>query len=130
VLDLGTDPLVLPHSGYDLVYYEYEHPAGLVSMDWVIVQVGPTANGPWTTVFNWGDDVADTNSNIAAYSADGEQDNELIPTAAFYGTTYLTGITLDLDGLLSPGSYPWVRLYSPLGGGNDGAHIDAIQVLP
>lgn len=121
---------MLPHAGYDLVDYELEQPAGFVSMDWVIIEVGPSANGPWTTVFNWGDDVPDMHSNIAAYSADGELDNELIPTSALYGTTYKTGIALDVDGLLPPGSYQWVRIYSPFGGENDGSHVDAIQVLP
>jgi hypothetical protein len=130
VLDLGINPIVVPHSGYDLVDYELENPPGVVSMDWVIIDAGPTAGGPWITVFNWGDDVADMNSNLAAYGADGEGDNENIPTSAFYGTTYMTGIAIDVDGLLAPGSYQWVRIRSPLGGGNDGSHVDAIQVLP
>jgi hypothetical protein len=130
ILDLGAAPLILPHPGYDLVDYELEQPAGVVSMDWVIIEVGPTADGPWTTVFNWGDDIPDTNSNVATYSADGELDNELFPTSALFGSTYMTGIALDVDGLLPPGVYSWVRILSPFGGGNDGSHIDAIQVLP
>jgi hypothetical protein len=99
-------------------------------MDWVILEVGLSDNGPWTVVFNWGDDIPDTHSNIATYSADGELDNEVIPTSAFFGSTYMTGIALDVDGLLPSGSYQWVRIISPFGGGNDGSHVDAIQVLP
>jgi hypothetical protein len=131
ILDLGATPITVPHVSFDLVYYERENPLGFVALDWVIVEIGTSATGPWIQVFNWGDGVPDNNTNIASYSAGGELDNESIPLTDLYGTPpFQTGVSIDVDGLAGPGSYGWVRISSPLGGSNDPSEVDAIEILP
>jgi hypothetical protein len=107
----------------------------MISLDWVIVEVSKNAGGPWTPVFNWGDNIVDSNTNIgqAGYGAAGEADNQQIPFSALYGSGSLqTGVAIDVDAvaLPGPGIYRWVRIRSPLGGDNDSAEVDAIEVLP
>lgn len=133
LLDVSASPITLPHAGYDLVYYERENPLFVISLDWVIVEVGPTASGPWTTVFYWGDNVHDAHTNMPVgyvSDGDGEADNEQIPISILYGSTYPTGIALDLDLLGMTGTHSFVRISSPLGGDNDPAEVDAVEVLP
>lgn len=136
VVPLGTSIFVSGASepSYDLVYYERENPVGSISLDWVIVEIGNCSTGSWHTVFNWYDNVLDGNTNIAvAGYGVGEQDNKIIPLSALYGSTpYKTGIEIDVDAVRpSPGVvYNCVRISSPLGGDNDAAEVDAVQVLP
>jgi hypothetical protein len=40
----------------------------------------------------------------------------------------LTGIQIDVDGIVPPGNYPWMRITSPPGGAN-GTDIDAIEII-
>ena len=146
VVDLGGTPAgTNGNEDYDLVYYELGQSdpptsTSFIFMDWLVLQVGQTTAGPWFTVFYWGDDVVDTNSNIGpTYGGDGngEINNEVIPTTAMYGTSpYTTGITIDIDARAPVGTYQYVRLYapggppSPSGGGGplDAPNIDAIEV--
>ncbi len=129
IIDLGASPITT-RPGYDFVYYEFENPPGFVSMDWVIVQVGADLSGPWYTVFYWGDGLPDANTNLASLSLP-ENDNLPIPTTELYGSApYVSGITIDVDQRAPAGVYQYLRFLSPFGGDNDGAQVDAIQLLP
>jgi hypothetical protein len=139
IIDLGSTPLTTGHTGYDLVYYETQgnplpSPPEQIFMDWVTIEVGPGPNGPWQQVFYWGDSNPDLNTTLGqAGYVPPENDNILIPMTIppLYGTVpYTTGIAIDLDSLGLTGTYQYVRIYSPLGGGDDGPEIDAIEVLP
>jgi hypothetical protein len=136
IVNLGASITVnpgMPHAGYDLVYYERENPAGSIMLDWVIVEIGKSSSGPWYPVFNWYDGALDSNTNIAAMGyGSPEQDNMLIPVSVLYGSPpYQTGIEIDVDAVAPPpGLYNWVRISSPIGGDNDPAEVDAVEVLP
>ena len=128
-LDLGSQTIT-SHSGYDLVYYEHAGCSG-ICLDWVRVDVCTDAacTNP-VTVFNWGDDVPDTNTNVASFAAGGEIDNEDIPAAALLNGT---GITIDVDafGPVPAGGYRYIRIWSPINWpNNDGAEVDSIEVMP
>jgi hypothetical protein len=139
IVNLGANPITvnptLPHAGYDVIYYERENPAGSnqIMMDWVIVEIATSSSGPWYPIFNWYDNVIDSNTNVgqSIYGA-GELDNEAIPDSVLYGSLpYKTGIAIDVDMVAPPpGVYSWVRISSPLGGDNDPAEVDAVEVLP
>lgn len=121
------------NSGYDMVYYELNAGSGTIAMDRIIVEVGTTNGGPWLPVFYWGDNVPDTNSNVAAFASDGdgEQGGETIPMSALYGTGGLqTGIAIDIDARVPGGTYPWVRLSVPASPCNMNTEIDSVQALP
>jgi hypothetical protein len=153
IVDLGAgSPITTTHSGYDLVYYERENLAtpGNISLDWVVVDV--CSDSLCITayrVFNWGDNIVDANTSIGAagYGSAGEPDNDLIPMTSppLYGAPpppldpltpngsgIIAGIGIDVSPLygVPDGTYQWVRIYSPLGGGNDGAEADAVYVIP
>ena len=118
-----------------MVYYERENPNGSsqIMLDWVIVEIAISPSGPWYPVFNWYDNVPDNNTNVGqSIYGSGEQDNKSIPFSALYGSPpYQTGIAIDIDALaLPPGTYTSVRIRSPLGGDNDPAEVDAVEVLP
>jgi hypothetical protein len=136
IVNLGANITVnpgMPHAGYDLVYYERENPVGAISLDWVIVEIGNCSSGSWYPVFNWYDNVLDSNTNIAAAGYGiGEQDNKVIPVGVLYGSSpYQTGIAIDVDAVAPPpGLYNCVRISSPFGGDNDAAEVDAVEVLP
>lgn len=130
IVDLGaSNQINAAHAGADLVYYE--RPAGPgIYLDWVIVDVCTDATCSTTyTIFNWGDGAPDVNTNVAGYSGDGdgEADNEAIPSGSLYAAT---GVAIDISGIVPPGTYQYVRFFAPLGGDNDGADVDALEVLP
>lgn len=129
---MGGTSIVKPHTGYDLIYYEWPSAPGIL-LDWVIVEICPdSACATRYQVFNWGNASADLNTNIGASYGPPEIDNQPIPNADLYGTPpFQTGIAIDIDALGSvpDGTYPYVRLYSPLGGDNDAAQIDALVVV-
>jgi hypothetical protein len=139
VVDLnGTPVRTSGTNNYDLVYYELgqSNPPTITSfiyMDWLVVQIGQTDTGPWYTVFYWGDNIVDTNSNIASYVTGTEDNNLVIPTSNLYGTApYNTGITIDIDARAPAGTYQYVRLFAP-GGPDpspplDAPNIDAVEV--
>ena len=117
---------------FDFVYYEW-FGCGGICLDWVQVDVCDMLPCPaWLTVFNWGDNVPDNNSNVASFAtdADGETDNEAIPAAVLQDNV---GITLDVDVFGPPpaSGYRYIRFRSPLNWpNNDGAQVDSIDVLP
>jgi hypothetical protein len=132
-------------SAADMVYYEFMQSntghngacgtgnQDYIFLDWVTVQVGATATGPWYTVFLWGDDVPDANSNVVAFSTGGEQNNEIICAADLYGGN-TSGITIDVDAKAPPGNYDYVRIFVPNGpdpsGTLDALELDALDSLP
>lgn len=121
---------------WDLVLYEMANPPG-IHMDWIVLSVSQDGY-TWYTIFNWGDDVADTNStlNINGPLGGDEADNRLIDAIYLYpnGVYGNTGIAINVDAILSMGApigtYNYLRIYSPLGGNDTNCDIDAIQILP
>jgi hypothetical protein len=122
------------HPGYDLVYYEW--PQGVnpgIWMDAVILQLGDGQN--WYTILNWGNNVADANAsmNMATIGASAEVDNLVVDASFMYD---LTGVALELDGVVPSGSYKYIRIISPPApqdgpapNAPDGVEVDAIQVV-
>jgi FlaG/FlaF family flagellin (archaellin) len=127
--DLGAGPITT-HAGYDFVYYE--RAAGVnIQVDQVIVDICIDAACTTSyTVFNWGDGVIATNTNIGVLGySPGEPDNQIIPQSVLYGASPLqTGITIDVDAVAPAGTYRYVRITSPTS--VDGSEVDALQVLP
>lgn len=118
----------------DLVFYErLAVPANptAIELDWVQVEIS-TDGLAWYQVFYWGDPGGspDTNTNVDVQNVIRdlcltETDNCIIPQDRLYNAT---GITIDIDGLVPPGSYPWIRITSPSSSpGNDDAEVDSIQ---
>ena len=130
-----TFPLSQPindHSdaGYDFVYYERATGTKNIQMDAVQIEVSPDGTaGSWTTVFYWGDNLPDANSNLD-YTALGfstEGDNDDITWPAFIGDS---GIGIDIYSLGLTGDYYYLRITAPVGGNGDGIDIDAIEIYP
>ena len=130
-LTLAINLVASGDGAYDLVYYERPAPAGTgIFLDWVIVEIGDGTN--WYTVFNWGNNVADTNSNmdfniLPNPQIPQETDQRDIPTASLYNGT---GIAINVDGLVPPGTYTYVRFSAPAGDSDGQMEIDAVEVLP
>lgn len=118
-------------ANYDLVYYERGAPGGTgIFLDWIIVQIGDGTN--WYTVFNWGNNIADTNSNmdfniLPNPQVPEEADQRDIPTSALYPPT---GIAIDVDAIVPPGTYTYIRFIAPPGDSDNQTEIDAVEVLP
>ena len=117
----------------DLVYYEFDN-MGLVYMDWVIIQVGDGLN--WYSVFNWGDNIADSNTNLDFNSlppptippfSPQEADTRAIPLSSFRNNS---GIEIDLDSFVPQGIYSWILIIAPIGDADNQLEIDAIESLP
>jgi hypothetical protein len=133
----GTTPITVDgNSDYDLVYYERERPAndGFISLDMVQIEVS-TDTITWYEVFNWGNAITDTNTNIgqAGYVPPEINDQDVpMSTPPLYGVpgNVITGIAIDVDnppaGSLPVGSYRYVRLTDSGGP----AEVDSIEVLP
>jgi hypothetical protein len=122
------------HASWDLVYYERPVGGGIL-LDWMVIEISDGQN--WYQVFNWGNNVADTNSNMdfnilpfpttAPFPPPEEADQRDIPSASLYN---LRGIAINLDGVVPPGTYSFIRFYAPPGDVDGQTEIDAIQVLP
>lgn len=137
-LTLALPMVVNGHPSWDLVMYELPNGTG-IAMDWIILQVSDGTN--WYTIFNWGDNVADTNSNLNISVLGGqEMDNRdftnipqsdvLYPFNSGTLANPATGIVIDLDGVVPGGSYPYLRILSPMGDSDGGTEVDAVSVLP
>jgi hypothetical protein len=130
-LTLGTNLVANGDGSFDLVYYERPAPGGTgVFLDWVIVEIGDGTN--WYTVFYWGDNIADTNSNMDFNSLPNPQvpeegDQRDVPTASLYNGT---GIAIDIDGIVPAGTYSYIRFTAPAGDSDNQMEIDALEVLP
>jgi hypothetical protein len=130
-LTLSLNLVANGDASYDLVYYERPAPGGTgIFLDWVILEIGDGTN--WYTVFNWGNNIADTNSNmdfniLPNPQIPEETDQRDIPTAALYPPT---GIAIDVDAIVPPGPYTYIRFSAPPGDSDNQMEIDAIEVLP
>lgn len=130
-LTLGMNLAASGDGSYDLVYYERAAPGGTgVFLDWVIIEIGDGTN--WYTVFNWGDNLADTNSNmdfnlLPDPHVPEESDQRDIPTSALYNGT---GIAINVDAIVPPGIYTYIRFTAPAGDSDGQMEIDALEVLP
>jgi hypothetical protein len=95
----------------------------------VIVEVSASPAGPWYEVFNWYNGILDANTNIGAagYGASGEPDNAAILAADLWNSS---GVAIDISAAAPAGTYRYIRISSPLGGGNDGSDVDSLEVLP
>jgi hypothetical protein len=136
-LAFNTPLVVNGHPSWDMVFYELPNGSG-IAMDWIIVQVGDGTN--WYTVFNWGNGIPDTNSNLNINSIGGAEDDnrdfstppasyDLYPFDTAPGAAN-TGIVMDLDGVVPNGTYPYVRFFDPIGDLDGGTEIDAVSTLP
>jgi hypothetical protein len=130
-LTLNINLVTNGDGSYDLAYYERAAPGGTgVFLDWVILEIGDGTN--WYTVFNWGNNIADTNSNmdfnvLPNPQVPEETDQRDIPTSALYNGT---GITIDVDAIIPPGAYSFIRFTAPAGDSDGQMEIDALEVLP
>lgn len=128
-LTLGINLVVNGHPGWDLAYYEFPAGSGIL-LDWVIIEISDGNN--WYRVFYWGNNIADTNTNmdfniLSNPQVPEEPDQRDIPTAELYNST---GIAIELDGVVPPGTYPYIRFIAPTGDVDNKTEIDAIEVLP
>ena len=121
ILNINTQ--VNGHPSWDLVYYELPNGCG-IAMDWVILQVGDGTN--WYTVLNWGDGIVDSNTSITSQGLP-ESDNRVFCSPVLYDST---GIAINLDGIVPPGTYPYIRIISPVGDVDGVVEVDAITPLP
>lgn len=140
-IQFSTPLSVNGHAGYDLVYYELANGSG-IQMDLVALEIGD--GNSWYTIFYWGDNAADTNStmdfsDLGETPADNpEIDNRDFSSPPLAGLLYNgTGVAIELDGVVPPGTYPYLRIISPptpaypLGVDTDGGcEVDAIVILP
>jgi hypothetical protein len=130
-LTLSINLIANGDGSFDLVYYERPAPSGNgIFLDWVIVEISDGTN--WYTIFNWGDNVADTNSNMDFNSLPNPQipeetDQRDVPAASLYNGT---GIAIDVDAIVPPGTYSVIRFRAPLGDSDNQMEIDAVEVLP
>lgn len=120
----------------DFVFYELPIAPG-INLDQVIIEISADGSN-WYRVFYWGDTTADTNTNVdnvnipnIASACPTETDNCPIASGDLYNNT---GILIDVDNRplspVPPGSYRWIRFTEPGLGSANGAHVDAIEILP
>jgi len=138
-----------PDNNYDLVFYENQEAAGFIRLDRIIIGISKFADGQiYYEVFNWGNGIPDTNTNVDTNilppdnsttncDTDPECDNRIIPTSELYdpddGPAPPTGILIDVDTAPSsppPGNYNYIVIISPVDTGpeKDPSQIDAIVV--
>ncbi|MBN1311361.1 MAG: hypothetical protein JXB30_08065 [Anaerolineae bacterium] len=138
VVDLGSTPVIAnDDTAFDFAIYERRDGAtGNIEMDWMIVQIGTSSAGPWLTVFYWGDGGLDSNTSLGRNGFTvTEADNEPIPMTnpqLLYVPTaplLITGVGIDVDALVTPGIYQWLRVFAPNGGTNDPAQVDYIEII-
>ncbi len=130
-LTLNFPITVSGHAGFDFVYYEQPNGSGIL-LDWVIVQVSAGQN--WFTIFNWGDEARDTNTNVdfnilslPVIPPPNEPDERDILITDLYNNT---GVAINLDGVVPVGTYPFVRFCAPPGDIDGQMEIDAIAIIP
>lgn len=147
VIGLSIFVAPIPDANYDLVFYEHEYVAGSIYFDSIIIGITNNPNGTdYYEVFNWGNGVPDTNSNVGDVAGT-EADNQVIPTSELYdpdetpgappvdGPAPQTGILIDVDRASSSPppntTYDFVVIISPNGGSAppEAAQVDAIQTV-
>jgi hypothetical protein len=134
-LTLNFSITVNGHAGYDFVYYEFPNGSG-IWLDWAIVYVSDGQN--WFTIFNWGDNIADTNTNmdfniLPNPQTPEEPDERVIPGTSLYTdpiSGFQTGVAIDLDSVVPVGTYPYLRFCAPPDGLDGHMEIDSIAIIP
>lgn len=132
VIDLGFTPIVVEgptETNYDMVYYEAEYNnSGTILLDSVIIGISIFPDGQiYYEVFNWGDGVADTNTNVASVT---DKDNAEILMSELYPNPG-TGILIDVDNAPSEpplGDYQYVVIISPVKPAADTIQVDSVEV--
>lgn len=127
-------------SDWDLVYYEYSlasfpppNTFDGIWLDWIIIEISDGSN--WYTVFNWGDNIRDTNTNVdytiltlpAPPPNPEEMDQRPIAASDLYNSS---GVAIDIDSVVPPGTYTFIRLRAPTGDTDGQAEVDGIEILP
>ncbi len=114
-------------SGYDFVYYERATGPTSIQLDNVLLEVSQDGS-TWHPVFNWGDNISDTNSSVdfVARGFPSEADNQNVSGGMINGY----GIGIDIYSLGLTGSYPYLRISCPVGGGGDGCDLDSFDIYP
>lgn len=122
-------------AAWDLVFYEYSVSPMFegIWLDWVVIEISDGNN--WYRVFYWGDNIRDTNTNVdyailtvPVTPPDPEEvDQRPVATGDLYNGT---GIAIDIDSIVPPGTYTYIRFYAPTGDVDGGTEIDAIEILP
>jgi hypothetical protein len=128
-LTLGMNIVANGDASYDLVYYEFPAGSG-IWLDWVIIEISDGNN--WYTIFNWGDNIADTNTNmdfniLSNPQVPPEPDQRDIPSVELYNST---GIAINIDAVAPAGTYSYIRFTAPAGDVDGQMEIDAIEILP
>ncbi len=129
-----------PDGNYDLAFYEFDS-GGVVNLDWVIIGISNAVDGnQYYEVFNWGNGIPDTNSNLGDVAGT-EADDQPISTSEFYdpdgtaGPAPQTGILIDVDNASShppPGTYDTLWIISPPDAAMipaEEAQADAVQTV-
>jgi len=116
----------------DIIFYEQTNGNG-IDMDLINLEIGDGTN--WYPILNWGDGLSNPGTSIntpwpPSNSTDcsAEPDNCAIDASLltdFLGNGLFTGITIDLDALVPPGTYSFIRITVP-----NSAGIDGIYVVP
>lgn len=122
---------------WDLVYYEFPAGSG-IWLDWIIVEISDGNN--WYTVFNWGDNIRDQNTNVdyafltipVTPPTPEEVDQRDIAASDLYlsASGYQTGIAIDIDAIVPLGTYSYIRFTAPTGDVDGQTEIDSIEILP
>jgi hypothetical protein len=142
--DFGAGEGIIDGPSWDLVFYEFYDAAASpnrVYLDFVTIQL--SVDGvTWYTIFEWdGDsgatsDVRGTSIDSIATDANGEQQDEQVPSNLLYpqfaGGTTDSGIAIDIGNVLLPPpagqKYQYVRITYPTNG-TDIGQVDAIERL-
>lgn len=115
---------------WDLAYYELENagPPPFILLDWIVIEISDGYN--WYTVYNWGNGVPDGNTNVAIFGPETDEYN-ILSGPPLYNNT---GVAIDIDSIVPPGPYLYIRFTSPTSGvgppADPDADIDAIEILP
>lgn len=118
-----STPLTVGSGSYLIYYPQYSAPSPTLQMDLVILQISDGKN--WYTIFTWGDGAPDTNTDINPADCPSESDNCSITLP----TTNSPGITINMNGVVPNGTYPYIRIISPSDSG-DGVDVNTITVVP
>jgi hypothetical protein len=138
VIDISNTPLYVDGlANYDLIFYESLYDPTTVQMDQIIIAISHNADGSdYYEVFNWGDNIPDTNTNIDP-ALQPENDNAPIQTSDLYTdpvTGISTGILIDVDTAPSAppeGTYNYLVIICPLNIlSPDPAQVDSVVVIP
>jgi hypothetical protein len=145
VVNLGVTGVVVsntPDANYDMIFYESLYGPGQIALDQISIGISNYSDGSsYYQVFNWGDNIPDTNTNVdtatlppdpACTLGAPECDNRVIPTSDLQtdpATGISTGILIDVDNAPSAppeGTYNYLVIVSPLS--LDTAQVDTVVV--